>query len=152
MLELAGLSSLARVITTAMRLVLGCVVPATTQIGSGTYFSYGGLGVVLHKHATIGEGCLISQHVTIGGAGGYGYRSEGAPTLGNRVYVGAGAKIIGPVTIGDDAMIGANAVVTKSVPPMVVVAGVPARPITSSSSALALAKRHGTSGEHEPKP
>ena len=135
-----------------MRLVLGCVVPANAQVGRGTYFSYGGLGVVLHERVTIGEDCLIDQHVTIGGAGGYGHRSRGVPKLGNRVYVGAGAKIIGPVTIGDDAMIGANAVVTKSVPPRVVVGGVPARTIKSSSSALELTKLHGTPGGYESEP
>lgn len=79
--------------------------------------------MVLHKRAVIGEGCRIQQNVTIGGTSG----KENVPVLGDRVQVGAGAMVLGPIHVGDDAIIGANAVVTKDVPANAVVVGVPAK-------------------------
>jgi serine O-acetyltransferase len=98
-------------------------VPIEAQIGEGTEFGYGGIGVVVHKDSKIGKHCLISQQVTIGGRSGI----EGAPVIGNYVRIGTGAKILGKITIGDFAVVGANAVVLKDVSPGAVVAGVPAR-------------------------
>ena len=79
-------------------------------------------GVVIHEDAVIGDDCMIMQQVTIGMIG-----DGEVPTLGNGVYVGAGAKIIGKVRVGDGARIGANAVVTKDVPPGCTAVGVPAK-------------------------
>ena len=101
----------------------GGVVPYQCQIGKGTVFAYQALGVVLHKRAVLGEGCRIQQNVTIGGTSG----KEDVPVLGNRVQVGAGAMVLGPIHVGDNAIIGANAVVTKDIPANAVVAGVPAK-------------------------
>ncbi len=98
-------------------------VPAEVEIGEGTVFGYGGLGVVLHAQARIGRHCLISQHVTIGGRSGH----EGAPVIGDYVRIGAGAQVLGKVRVADYAVIGANAVVIHDVAPGAVVAGVPAR-------------------------
>ena len=85
-------------------------------------------GVVIHEDVAIGDDCMIMQQVTVGMIG------EGqVPTIGNRVYVGAGAKIIGKVVVGDDARIGANAVVTKDVPAFCTAVGVPARLIQRRS-------------------
>jgi serine O-acetyltransferase len=79
-------------------------------------------GVVIHEDAIVGDDCMIMQQVTIGMIG------EGeVPTLGNNIYVGAGAKIIGKLTVGDGARIGANAVVTQDVPAGCTAVGVPAR-------------------------
>jgi serine O-acetyltransferase len=79
-------------------------------------------GVVIHEDAVVGDDCMIMQQVTIG------MIQEGAvPRLGNNVYVGAGAKIIGKVNVGDGARIGANAVVTNDVPAHCTAVGVPAR-------------------------
>jgi serine O-acetyltransferase len=79
-------------------------------------------GVVIHEDAVIGDDCMIMQQVTIGMIG------EGeVPTLGNNVYVGAGAKIIGKLSVGDGARIGANAVVTKDVPAGCTAIGIPAQ-------------------------
>ena len=87
-------------------------------------------GVVIHEDAVIGDDCMIMQQVTIGMIG------EGqVPRLGNSIYVGAGAKIIGKVTIGDGARIGANAVVTKDVPPGCTAVGVPAKIIRRAKKA-----------------
>jgi serine O-acetyltransferase len=89
-------------------------------------------GVVIHEEAVIGDDCMIMQQVTVGMIG------EGqVPIVGNNVYVGAGAKIIGKVTIGDGARIGANAVVTRDVPPGWTAVGVPARLIQRTDEASA---------------
>jgi serine O-acetyltransferase len=80
-------------------------------------------GVVIHTDVVLGPNCLIFQQVTLGSNG------RGVPVLGGHVDVGAGAKIIGPVRIGDHAVIGANAVVTSDVEPGITVVGIPARPL-----------------------
>lgn len=98
-------------------------VPYTCRIGKGTVFGYGGIAVVVHKRAVIGERCVIGQNVTIGGKS----KVYEVPVIGNHVYIGAGAKILGGIVIGDDVLIGANSVVVNSVPSNCVVAGVPAK-------------------------
>jgi serine O-acetyltransferase len=79
-------------------------------------------GVVIHEDAVVGDDCMIMQQVTIGMIG-----DDEVPVLGNNIYVGAGAKIIGKVIVGDGARIGANAVVTHDVPAGWTAVGVPAR-------------------------
>jgi len=88
--------------------------------------------VVIHKHAQIGQRCVIRAQVIVGGARP-GDEARGVPVIGNDVVLGVGAKILGPVRIGDRAMIGANAVVIDDVPDDTVVAGVPARIIRSAA-------------------
>jgi serine O-acetyltransferase len=109
------------------RAVFSCWVPHSATIGRRVLLGYGGLGVVIHSAATIGDDAHIDQHVTIGGSA----TRLGVPTIGRGVYVGAGAKILGPITVGDHAVIGANAVVIRDVPPRCLVVGVPARIIKS---------------------
>ncbi len=87
-------------------------VPYKCKIGKKTVFGYGGIAVVVHERAVIGEGCVVSQNVTIGGKS----KKFEVPVIGNHVYIGAGAKILGDVNIGDNVIIGANAVVVKDVP------------------------------------
>ncbi len=98
-------------------------IPYQCQIGEGTIFAYQALGVVVHKRAVLGEGCRIQQNVTIGGTSG---KTE-VPVLGDHVQIGAGAMVLGPIHVGDNVIIGANAVVNKDVPANAVVAGVPAK-------------------------
>lgn len=93
-------------------------------------------GVVIGETAEVGTGVTIYQGVTLGGTSlGRGKRH---PSIGDRVIIGAGAKILGPITIGHDSQIGANAVVVKPVPPGSVVVGVPGQIIARSRPARAV--------------
>lgn len=94
------------------------------NFGPGLYLAHYGTIVVNYK-ARIGSHCTIHACTNIGGGGGGG--RGGAPTLGNNVFIGPGAKIFSSITIGDNVSIGANAVVNKSFPSNVVIAGVPAK-------------------------
>lgn len=86
-------------------------------------------GVVIHGEARIGDDCMIMQQVTVG------MIDEGeVPVIGNRVYIGAGAKIIGKLKVGDGARIGANAVVVDDVPANATAVGIPARIIRRASA------------------
>jgi serine O-acetyltransferase len=127
-LHLAGIPFLPKVINWLIFLVYNSSIPYKAQIGQGTRFGYGGMGVVIHERAVIGDNCIISQQVTIGGRAGH----ANPPRLGNRVYVAAGAKIIGDISIGDCCVIGANAVVISDVASYTVMAGVPARAIKTN--------------------
>jgi serine O-acetyltransferase len=85
------------------------------------------MGVVIGETAEVGDDCYIYHQVTLGVA----RTSSGKrhPTVGNNVIIGAGAKVLGPITVGDNARIGSNAVVVEPVPPDTTVVGVPARPV-----------------------
>lgn len=96
------------------------------QVGPGLRL-YHPTGVVLGPHVRIGAQCRIQQGVTLGGSGGDVRAPDESPALGDRVRVGAGAKVLGALTIGDDVRIGANAVVVRSVPAGATAVGVPAR-------------------------
>lgn len=112
-------------------LFFNAVIPYKTSIGKNCIIAHGGSGVVIHEEAIIGNNVLICQQVTIGGTG----IGQSLPVIGNDVYIGAGAKIIGPVIIGDNSVVGANAVVTKSIPSRCVAAGVPAKIIRENVTA-----------------
>jgi len=111
-----------RVCDVLIRIFHNCAVYSQTQIGSGTIFGYGGIGVVIHKRAIIGKDCVIGSNVTIGGRS----KSLEVPKIGDGVYIATGAKILGHVNVGDNSVIGANAVVLNDIPANCVVAGVPA--------------------------
>jgi serine O-acetyltransferase len=120
-------------ITATIRLLFGAYIPYTAKIGRNTNFAYGGMSVAVHPRSVIGENCTIAHGVTIGGRSGH----EAVPILGNDICVGVGAAILGPVSIGDNAIIGANAVVIHDVPANTTVAGVPARVIKKNNSVRA---------------
>ena len=105
----------------------GISIPFDTEIGEGLYIGHFG-GIVVNYRARIGRDCNISHGVTLGQAN-RGARS-GAPVIGDGVYIGPGAKVVGAVTIGNNVAIGANCVVTDDVPDNGVVAGVPGRVIS----------------------
>jgi L-malate glycosyltransferase len=100
-----------------------CELPYTADIGRGFRVAHRGFGIVVHKRAVLGRNVVILPGVTIGGRNN---RYE-VPRIGDDVYIGPGAKILGDVTIGNGAVIGANAVVVHSVPSRTVAAGIPAR-------------------------
>lgn len=104
-----------------VEITTGISIPAKARIGKGLRIHHFG-GIIIHSEAVIGEGCTIHQGVTLGDLGGWG----GAPCVGNHVFIGAGAKLLGNITIGDGSRIGANAVVLTSVPPHCLAVGVPA--------------------------
>jgi serine O-acetyltransferase len=106
-------------------LLFNSSIPHEATIGEGTRFAYGGIGVVIHKDSVIGRDVLIGQGITIGGRS----RSPIAPVIGDRVFVGAGARILGPIKVGEGSIIGPNAVVIADVPPRSIVVGVPGRVI-----------------------
>lgn len=89
------------------------------SIAGGIMIQHGFATIVVCK--SMGTGCYIRQQVTIGSA------HDGVPTIGNDVEFGCGCKVLGPITIGDDVIIGANAVVTKDIPSHSVVVGIPAK-------------------------
>lgn len=123
-----GIPVIPKAITYLLRLVFSCYIPASANIGKGLILGYGGLSVVLHDRCVIGKHCHIDQSVTIGGTS----KKVDVPVLGDFVYVGAGAKILGPVKIGNNVVIGANAVVIQDIPDNSLAVGVPARVIRNS--------------------
>lgn len=114
-----------------VEIACGICIGATASIGRRLSIEHHG-GIVVHGAAIIGDDCMIRHGVTIGNAGRVD--PMGAPRIGNRVEIGAGAKILGRVAIGDDVIIGANAVVTHDVPAGAIVGGVPARIIRMRSN------------------
>ncbi|MDO5668209.1 MAG: serine acetyltransferase [Alcaligenaceae bacterium] len=106
-------------------LIFNSVVPYSAKIGRDSKFAYGGIGVVMHSKAIIGDKVIIGQGVTIGRQ----LDPVGIPVIGNNVYISAGARILGDISIGNNVIIGANAVVIKDVPDNSIVAGVPAKVI-----------------------
>jgi len=117
------LEFLSRILDYIIRLMFSCWLPHTVKSGDNLVLGYGGLAIVIHSDVIFGDNVHIDQCVTIGGNG----TAYGVPKIGNNVYIGAGAKLLGPITIGDECVIAANSVVLKDVPNGSVVAGVPAK-------------------------
>lgn len=109
----------------------GISIPYTANIGSGFYIGHFG-SIVVSSLAKIGKNCNISHGVTIGITNRGKYK--GYPQIGDNVYIGPGAKIIGAVTIADNVAIGANCVVTKNAPNNSVIVGIPGKVISYNGS------------------
>lgn len=115
---------LARVVSQTARHFTGIEIHPGAKIGKGLLIDHG-MGVVIGETAEIGDNCTIYQGVTLGGTGkDVGKRH---PTLGDNVMVGAGAKILGPVTVGSGSKVAANAVVLHEVPADCTAVGIPAK-------------------------
>jgi serine O-acetyltransferase len=124
-LWLRDLRWLARWISQFSRWLTGIEIHPGAKIGDNVFIDHG-MGIVIGETAEVGDGCTIYQGVTLGGTS----LTKGAkrhPTLGRNVVVGAGAKVLGGFTVGDNAAIGSNAVVTKPVPEGATAVGIPAR-------------------------
>jgi serine O-acetyltransferase len=119
-----GLLFVGRAVSHLSRFLTGIEIHPAARIGPGLFIDHG-MGVVIGETTEIGENVTIYQGVTLGGTSLE--RKKRHPTIGNHVVIGAGAKILGPFTVGDNSKIGSGTVVVKEVPPNSVVVGVPGR-------------------------
>jgi serine O-acetyltransferase len=121
----------ARAFAELTRILTGVEIHPGAVLGTGLFIDHA-TGVVIGETAEVGDDVTIYQGVTLGGTSSD--RGKRHPTIGDRVIIGAGAKILGPIKIGDDSRIGANAVVVKEVPSSAVVVGVPGQVISRTRS------------------
>ena len=119
-----GLSFVPRVISIIMRFLTGVEIHPGAQIGKRLFIDHG-MGIVIGETAEIGDDVTLYHGVTLGGTG----KDKGKrhPTVGNNVVIAAGAKVLGPIKIGDHSKVGANSVVLKEVPPYSTVVGIPGK-------------------------
>ena len=113
---------IARLVSQIARHITGIEIHPGAKIGRRLFIDHG-MGIVIGETATIGDDCTIYHNSTLGGTGKD--KDKRHPDLGNNVMVGAGAKVLGPIKIGDNVKIGANSVVLKEVPNNTTVVGVP---------------------------
>ena len=113
-----------RALSQAARFLTGIEIHPGATIGSGMFIDHG-MGVVIGETSEVGDNVTLFQGVTLGGTGKL--RGKRHPTLGSHVVVGAGAKVLGPIEIGDYVKIGANAVVLQDVPDHSTVVGIPGK-------------------------
>jgi serine O-acetyltransferase len=118
----AGLMWLARLLSTLARWVTGIEIHPGARIGRRFFIDHG-MGVVIGETAEIGDDCTLYHGVTLGGTSWQ--KGKRHPTLANDVVVGAGAKVLGPIRLGDGVRVGSNAVVVKDVPAGCTVVGIP---------------------------
>ncbi|MDP9800376.1 serine O-acetyltransferase [Arcanobacterium wilhelmae] len=114
----------ARVVSQGARFLSGIEIHPGATLGERLFIDHG-MGVVIGETAEVGDDVVIYHGTTLGGTSRNGGKRH--PTVGNRVVIGSGAKVLGPITVGDDAQIGANAVVVKDVPAGNTAVGVPAK-------------------------
>lgn len=119
------LSLMYKLARTGMQILTGIELPCETSIGRRLRIEHFG-GIIVSGDASFGDDVILRQGVTIGLKR---TNERGAPRIGNRVDIGAGAKILGNISIGDDAVIGANAVVLCDVPAGALAVGIPAKVI-----------------------
>jgi serine O-acetyltransferase len=122
----AGVPLLPRVIAYISRAITGVEIHPAAEIGREFFIDHGA-GVVIGETARIGDRVTLYQGVTLGGTGFQ--RGKRHPTVGDNVTVGSGAKLLGPIAVGDGAKVGANTVVIEDVPPCATVVGNPGHPV-----------------------
>jgi len=138
--------ALAEVVQVASRTLTNVDLPWGAEVGPGLYIPHTGY-VVVASHAVLGENVTLTPGVVLGHGLGGSAGGGGAPRLGDRVYVGPGAILIGPVSIGDDALVAPGSVVTRDVPPRGVVVGNPARLVSRAGAFEVL---HYPGMDHDP--
>ena len=126
------LKLLTSILANLLKLLTTIEIPVTVVLGHGAFIPHVG-NIIVHYQSCIGDNCTLTQGVTLGQAGRGD--NNGVPVLGDRVYLAPGAKILGKITIGNDVVVGANAVVVKSVPAGAVVGGIPAKILNMDGSA-----------------
>ncbi len=112
-----------------IRIIYGADIHYQAQIGKGVVFSHNGLGTIIHPRAIIGDNVVVGAHVVIG----CNLDAFDVPKIGNNVFIGPGAKILGDIEIGSHILIGANSVVLSSIPDGCVVVGAPAKIVRNLS-------------------
>jgi len=127
----SGFKWLARFISHIGRWLTGIEIHPGAEIGRRFFIDHG-MGVVIGETAEIGDDCTLYQGVTLGGTSWN--KGKRHPTLGNNVVIGAGAKVLGPFKVGDNARIGSNSVVIKEVPANATVVGVPGRVVEAGAT------------------
>lgn len=119
------------VIDTIVEILHGVHIHPRAEIGPGLFINHVG-GIWVNPKVKIGANCNLNHNVTIGSAGG---ENKGIPTLGDRVWVGPNATIVGEIAVGSDVAVSANSLVVSDVPEKAIVIGVPAKVISYSGSA-----------------
>tara|TARA_B110001454_G_C12677257_1_gene416414 strand:+ start:752 stop:1330 length:579 start_codon:yes stop_codon:yes gene_type:complete len=135
---LAKFDLIARVLSQTSRFLTGIEIHPGAKIGKNLFIDHG-MGVVIGETSKIGENVTIYHMVTLGGIAPSINSNEQRlikrhPTLENNVVVGSGAQILGPITIGKNAKIGANAVITKNVPENAIMVGIPAKNVGTTTA------------------
>jgi len=139
----AGFNWLGRFVSHCGRWLTGIEIHPGATIGRRFFIDHG-MGVVIGETAEIGDDCTLYHEVTLGGVSWD--KGKRHPTLGNGVVVGAGAKILGPFEVGDNARIGSNSVVVKPVPAGATVVGIPARLVEDHTGATMAFDAYAVSG------
>ena len=147
----SGFRLLGRFVSHVGRMVTGIEIHPGAQIGRRLFIDHG-MGVVIGETSVIGDDVTLYHHVTLGGVTWSPGKRH--PTVGDGVVMGAGAQVLGPITVGRDARIGANAVVLKDVPPGATMVGIPARvagPTAAKQEASSIrCLRHAVTGHRRP--
>jgi serine O-acetyltransferase len=131
---------LARLISHWNRFLTGIEIHPGAKLGKGVFIDHG-LGVVIGETAEVGDNVTIYQGVTLGGTGKE--KGKRHPTIGEGVVLGVGAKVLGAITVGAGARVGAGAVVIKPVPPGCTVVGVPGRIVAQNGQRVKSVLEHG---------
>ena len=150
---IAKFNLIARIISQFSRFLTGIEIHPRANIGKNLFIDHG-MGVVIGETSGIGDNVTIYHMVTLGGISPSVNSNEQRnikrhPTLKDNVVVGSGAQILGPVTVGKNAKIGANAVVTKDVPENAVMVGIPAKNVGETSSSNENFKPYGITPESD---
>jgi serine O-acetyltransferase len=135
-----GMRLTARFVSQFARLLTGIEIHPGATIGKGLFIDHG-MGTVIGETAEVGDDCTLYQGVTLGGTGKETGKRH--PTLGNSVVVGVGASILGSITVGDRALVGAGSVVLKAVPPDCTVVGIPAKVVREQGRRVAFSSISG---------
>ena len=125
-----NLKLIARIMSSFSRFFTGIEIHPAVKIGKNLFIDHG-MGIVIGETTVIGDNVSIYQGVTLGGT--KWEKKKRHPTVNDNVIIGAGAKVLGPISVGKNSKIGANSVVTKNVPSNITVIGIPARIIDNST-------------------
>jgi serine O-acetyltransferase len=138
---------IARLLSNLGRFLTGIEIHPGAKIGRRFFIDHG-MGVVIGETSEIGDDCTLYHGVTLGGTSWE--KGKRHPTLGNNIIIGAGAKVLGPINIGENARIGSNAVVVNNVSSGATIVGVPGRPIEQKDGDFKQESILNSSGEFQP--